>query len=108
MKVGRGLVGGAEAGGVGSGGGFGFEAVEAPDECNAEIARHVVYFHPKVLALAIVGAGIEIVGAGITFLWVWIVVVGIGFDCQGWRPAVEEIVSLHVKLATSLFPELPF
>lgn len=39
----------AEAGGVDVGG-LGLEAVEAPDEGQFEIARHVAYFHPVVLA----------------------------------------------------------
>ncbi len=46
-------VGGAEAGGVGGEGGFGLEAVEAPDEGEAEIAGHVVDFHTEILTLSV-------------------------------------------------------
>lgn len=44
---------GAEAGGVDGRVGLGFEAVEAVDECQAEVAGHVAYFHLVVLLGAV-------------------------------------------------------
>lgn len=63
------LFAGSEAGGVDVGG-LGFEAVEAPDEGQLEIARHVADFHPVVLA-------------------------GVA-DGHGRRPSVEYVIGFQV------------
>lgn len=75
------LFSGTEARGV-KGGILGFEAVEAPDECEFKVAGHVVDFHPVVLT-------------------------GM-FDGHGRRPLVENVVSLQIQLTASFLSELPF
>ena len=74
------LFAGAEAGGVDVGG-LWLEAVEAPDEGQLEIARHVADFHPVVLA-------------------------GVA-DGHGRRPSVEYVIGFQIQLAAAFLSELP-
>ena len=76
------MIASSVAGGIDGCAVLGFEAIEAPDEGEAEVAGHVAHFHSVVLSGMV--------------------------DCHGRRPTVEDVIGFQVEFTASFLPKLPF